>query len=327
MILNRRPRRLGTADFFYVMKKAILSFVAFALTATGLAAASGPGLLVPAYFPPGDDGLWPRLNAAAEKKVPLIAIMNPDVGPGRAPNPEYLKTTKELKKSGGKVVGYIFTKYGLRNTQHVMEDISNYFEWYPDLDGIFIDQMPSAADFVKLDNKKPSPYLGRFYNLGGSKSRKANKGDSARNKMKEYYYRIWLHINALNSDWLIIGNPGAMPDQKFFNAKNVNVFVTFANYEGYDALKAPAWLKQGDKKTAHLVYDIATAEDMKKHIAAAKAHGVDWIYVSDDGGGNPWDTLPAYWDDLVAELSSGGRSSSKSAPSKKKRSGFFRRKK
>ena len=68
MILNRRPRRLGTADFFYVMKKAILSFVAFALTATGLAAASGPGLLVPAYFPPGDDGLWPRLNAAAEKR-------------------------------------------------------------------------------------------------------------------------------------------------------------------------------------------------------------------------------------------------------------------
>lgn len=307
------------------MKKTLLSLVAFLLAAYGLAAASGPGLLVPAYFYPGADSPWSKLNTAAEKNVPLIAIMNPEVGPGSKPNPDYIKATKELKKSGGKVIGYIFTKYGLRNTQHVMEDISHYFEWYPDLDGIFIDQMPSAGDFTKLDNKKPSPYLGQFTNLGGSKARKSDKGDSARKKMNEYYYRIWLHINALNPDWLIIGNPGADPDQKFFNEKNVNVFVTFANHEGYDAYKAPSWLQRGDKQTAHLIYDVASAEDMKKHIATAKEQGADWVYVTDDGGGNPWDTLPAYWDEEVAQFTSGGSSSSSSTTTKK-RSGFFRKK-
>lgn len=327
MLLTRRFRGYGTADFFAAMKKTFLSLAALALTASGLAAASGPGLLVPAYFAPGAGSPWAKLNVAAEKNVRLIAIMNPDVGPGDKPNPEYLRATKALKKSGGKAIGYIFTKYGLRNTQHVMEDISHYYEWYPDLDGIFIDQMPSAAEFVKLDNRKPSPLLGQLTGLGGSKARKSVKGDSARKKMTDYYYRIWLHINALNPDWLIVGNPGTTPDQKFFNEKNANLFVTFANHEGYDAYKTPPWLNKGDKEIAHLIYDVASADDMKKHLAAAKSHGVDWIYVSDDGGGNPWDTLPVYWDDLVAELSSGGGSSPGSSTTTKKRSGFFRRKK
>ena len=295
------------------MKKTLLSFAAFALTATGLAAASGPGLLVPAYFSPGDDGLWPKLNAVAEKKVPLIAIMNPDVGPGDKPDPEYIKATKALQKSGGKVVGYIFTKYGRRNAGHVMEDITRYFEWYPHIDGIFVDQMPADLSNKK---KEPSRYKAEFAKIGGNQ-----KPKDARKEMTQYYYGIWVHVKALKSEWMVIGNPGATPDQSFYKEKTADVFVTFANHDGYDAYKPPSWLKRGSRKTAHLIYDVASTEDMKKHIAAAKEHGADWVYVSDDGGGNPWDTLPAYWDEQVAQFSSS------SSTTKKKRSGFFRRKK
>lgn len=299
------------------MKKTLLSLVAFALTATGLAAASGPGLLVPAYFTPGADSLWAKLNAAAEKNVPLIAIMNPDVGPGAKPNPDYIQATRELQKSGGKVVGYVYTKYGKRNPGHVMEDITRYFEWYPHIDGIFVDQMPADLSEQK---KEPSRFKEEFTKIGGN-----TKPIDRKKETSQYYYGVWVHIKALNSDWMVIGNPGATPDQSFYKEKTADTFVTFANYDGYDAYKPPSWLKRGSRETAHLIYDVTSAEDMKKHIAAAREHGANWVYVTDDGGGNPWDTLPAYWDEEVAQFTSGGSSSGSPSETKKK-SGFFRKK-
>ncbi len=290
-------------------------------------AASGPGLLVPAYFTPGGDGGWARLEEVARSGVPVIAVMNPDVGPGAKAYPAYAKAIKDLKKAGGRVVGYVFTKKGLRNQAHVLEDITHYHEFYPDLDGVFIDQMPTAETFRELDNRKPSPLRAQFARIGGSKAGKASVGGSARQTMIEYYYRVWLHSKALKSEGLVIGNPGGHPDEEFFKEKTADLFVTYAGYDGYDAYQTPGWLRNNrEKQTAHLVYDTSSTDDMKKRLAAAKAHGVSWIYITDDGGGNPWDTLPKYWDEELAELG-GAKSKPGAATKEKKRGGFFRRRK
>ncbi len=299
----------------------IAALLASSLTALG---ADRPGLLIPAYFTPGDDSPWSELNDAAKSGVPLIAVMNPDVGPGAKADPAYTRAITDLQKAGGRVVGYVFTKVGLRNPVHVLEDITRYHQFYPELDGIFIDQMPTAEKFRELDNRKPSPLLAEFAKLGGPKLGRPGEGESARKTMLEYYYRVWLHAKALKSEWLVIGNPGGHPDKEFFEGKAADLFVTYSGWEGYDSHQTPDWLKNNrDKQTAHLIYDTAFPAEMKKRVAAAKSHGASWIYVTDDGGGNPWDTLPAYWDEELAEL--GG--SNASAKPEKKRGGFFRRKK
>ena len=308
------------------MRTIVIAVAAFLALQTSVSAADGPGLLVPAYFRPGEKGNWDRLVEVAKRRVPVIAVINPEVGPGPEMDAAYTRAIKDLKKAGGKVVGYVFTKKGLRNQAHVMEDITRYHEFYPDLDGLFIDQMPTAETFRELDNRKPSPLRAQFARIGGSKAGKASVGGSARKTMIDYYYRVWLHAKALKAEWLVIGNPGGYPDEQFFNEKTADMFVTYAGYDGYDAYQTPAWLKGAkSKETAHLVYDVSFADDMRRRFSQAKAHGVKWIYITDDGGGNPWDTLPAYWNEEVAQFG-GDSSDSKSAPEKKRR-GFFRRKK
>jgi hypothetical protein len=308
------------------MKKQATVIAALLTMLCSVSAASGPGLLVPAYFAPGAAGGWDRLTAVAKSGVSVIAVMNPDVGPGAKADPAYAKAIKDLQKAGGRVVGYVFTKKGLRNQAHVLEDITHYHDFYPDLDGVFIDQMPTAETFRELDNRKPSPLRAQFARIGGSKAGKESVKGSARKTMIEYYYRVWLHAKALKAEWLVVGNPGGHPDEEFFEEKTADMFVTYAGYDGYDAYQAPAWLKDGKRKdVAHLIYDVSFAEDMKKRFSEAKAHGAQWIYVTDDGGGNPWDTLPKYWDEEVAEFG-GSKAATGSVKSEKKR-GFFRRKK
>ena len=93
------------------------------------------GIVVPAYFYPGS--LWTSMNSAAGR-VLLVAIMNPNSGPGAAQNPDYVAAVNAMRASGGKVIGYVSTSYATRGTNAVLTDIDRYFSWYA-VDGIFLD--------------------------------------------------------------------------------------------------------------------------------------------------------------------------------------------
>ena len=72
--------------------------------------------LVPAYFYPSYLGSpWDDLNTAAAR-IPIEAIMNPDSGPGSGVNSDYVTAVQNLQAAGGKVIGYVATGYGTRDT-------------------------------------------------------------------------------------------------------------------------------------------------------------------------------------------------------------------
>lgn len=106
---------------------------------------AGPvGLLVPAYFDPSADSAdWNRMCSAATQ-VPLIAVMNPDNGPGQQMDVNDLSANINLDLCGGSTIGYVHTRYGKRPLAQVKRDVRRYFDWYQP-DGIFIDEMPSTA--------------------------------------------------------------------------------------------------------------------------------------------------------------------------------------
>ncbi len=64
--------------------------------------ASQLGIMVPAYFSPGSK--WDAMDYAASR-VPLIAIMNPNNGPGASKSTSYVTALANLHAAGGKVVG------------------------------------------------------------------------------------------------------------------------------------------------------------------------------------------------------------------------------
>ena len=73
-------------------------------------------MLVPAYIYPAGDGLreWGRLIDAASK-VEIVAIANPDSGPGNERNLDYAAVFTEASSRGITLVGYISTDYAKRS--------------------------------------------------------------------------------------------------------------------------------------------------------------------------------------------------------------------
>ena len=108
-------------------------------------------ILVPAYFFPAGAGLqdWNRLIEAAPQ-VPIIAIVNPDSGPGKASNPDYAAIVSRAKEAGVEVIGYVNTDYGKRPRQEIEADIDRWVQFYPDIQGIFLDAQASEAEHVDL---------------------------------------------------------------------------------------------------------------------------------------------------------------------------------
>ncbi len=76
--------------------------VLFLASALGVAAAP-IGIMVPAYFYPVGNSYWDSMSNAATR-VPLIAILNPDSGPGAAQDANYISAVANLHHAGGQYV-------------------------------------------------------------------------------------------------------------------------------------------------------------------------------------------------------------------------------
>ncbi|HVW00951.1 MAG TPA: spherulation-specific family 4 protein, partial [Planctomycetaceae bacterium] len=103
-------------------------------------------LLVPAYFYPAGEGLvaWKKLIASAEQ-TPVVAIVNPDSGPGKRVDAVYHEIFQWAKPSKIKLIGYVTLSYAERPISAVKADIDSWLHFYPEVAGIFFDEQPSQA--------------------------------------------------------------------------------------------------------------------------------------------------------------------------------------
>lgn len=226
------------------------------------AAAAPMGILVPAYFYPGN--LWSDLNWAAGR-VPLLTIMNPNSGPDTTRNPDYVAAVNSLRASGGRVIGYVSTAYTTRATNAVMTDIDRYLAFYS-LDGIFLDEFTNDADTNHLN----------------------------------YYAALYQYIRTKDPHLLVVGNPGINTQEAYLTRPVADLLVTFEVDTGYATYAVDAWVTNHlARQFCHLPYAVASAATMTNDVNLALARNAGWIYVTGDSGANPWDTLPAYWTNEV----------------------------
>ena len=220
------------------------------------------GIVVPAYFYPGD--LWSSMNWAAGR-VPLVAIMNPNSGPGTARNPDYVAAVNSLRASGGKVIGYVSTSYTARSTNAVKTDIDRYFSFYA-VDGIFLDE---------LTNDSVPSHLA-------------------------YYAALYQYIRTKGTNLLVVGNPGFNTLEAYATRPCADVLVTLETGTNYATHAADAWATNHlARRFCQLPYNVPSAATMTNYVNLAAGRNVGWIYVTGDSGANPWDTLPTYWTNEV----------------------------
>jgi hypothetical protein len=76
---------------------------------------------------------------------PAVAIINPHNGPGVARIKAYTDQIARTRALGTKVVCYVHTEYATRPIGDVRADIDLARVLYPELDGIFVDEVSNSA--------------------------------------------------------------------------------------------------------------------------------------------------------------------------------------
>ncbi len=226
-------------------------------------------LLVPAYIFPGGDGYneWHRIIAASSK-VEIVAIANPNSGPGAERLSPYLALIAEAKHHGVKIVGYVSTEYARRSSVLVKSQIDTWIRHYPDIVGFFFDQQSPDSQHVG------------------------------------YYAELRSYAESKLPNALVITNPGIPCDEAYFAKHVSDVTCIFASFQGFGGCEIPANLKPyGLSRFAALAYKVPDAATMREVIKDAVFKKIGYIYVSDGTPPNEWGKLPSYWEDEIAEIS------------------------
>lgn len=225
-------------------------------------------ILLPLYIYPNwydkNKYAWRHVITAA-KKVPIVAIINPNSGPDNAPpNTDYQQGIKDLHQAGVKVIGYVPSNYAKRDIQVVKSDIDLYLKHFK-IDGIFIDEAAISTE-------------------------KAT-----------YYRQLYQHIKSKSKVYNVIINPGVNIDENYINHQIADTIVTFENFQNNWNNYHPTIYKKNysAQKFAALVHTTANQKLMKSTLDRAIKHNFGYVYITDDSTNtpnkNPWDTLPKYW--------------------------------
>lgn len=246
-----------------------LAALACAALASGPAArAAEISVLVPAYFYPVPASPWETLIADAPG-ADITAILNPASGPGAFIDPSYTAVVNSFRSGGGSVVGYVFSSYGARPLGEVLADVDTYAAYYA-IDGVFVDEMSNSGDPATID----------------------------------YYAAIYAHVKAVDPDWRVVGNPGTNTLEEYLTRPAADVLVVVENFAAaYDGYVPSAWnFVYPRRHFCHLAHTQLTVAGMAEQLWLARQRNAGWIFITDDTLGNPWDTLPAYWPEMLCRI-------------------------
>jgi len=138
------------------------------------------GIIIPFYVYPTDP-TWSEVIRAkrAYPFNPILAVVNPDSGPGVVLDPIYAQAIWTLKLAGVKVLGYITTGYGVKDRMAIQAEQVSYRTWYH-VSSWFFDEVAADAThrdyYAKLGNtvdftvgnpgvKIPNDYIGLMDNF------------------------------------------------------------------------------------------------------------------------------------------------------------------
>ncbi|MGD9970488.1 MAG: spherulation-specific family 4 protein [Sulfuricurvum sp.] len=225
------------------------------------------GTLIPLYSYPGD-AAWDKL-IRTDTTLRRLAIINPQNGPVACDRPataDYRNGIAKLKESSVQVVGYVYTRYAHRPMEAVKADIDRYRECFSNLDGIFLDETNSSTQSAP------------------------------------YYARINAYIKESNGSQLTLLNPGVYPEEAIVRASDITVIYEDEG-DRYGAITPPPYVAEyPSSRFALLGYGISEEGVSDAKIASLKTAKIGYVYLSEDGGDNPWDTLSGYFERLMERL-------------------------
>ncbi len=194
-----------------------------------------------------------------------IALVNIDSGPGTGPESNFQDQVSAEQAAGVQMYGYVSAAYGDEALSDAETQIDDYASWYG-VNDIFVDEASTNCNLVS-----------------------------------SYFQPLYAYIHAHGGQEIL--NPGTSTSACYMAA--TDILDTFeGSYSQYLTYSAPAWTT-GYPATRFFneIFDTATQSNMVNAVSQSLAQNVGWIYVTDAGLPNPYDTLPSYWSDEVSVVS------------------------
>jgi hypothetical protein len=218
--------------------------------------------LIPAYFYPRGSEWQEMCDALHARGIEAVIIMNPASGPGTTVDPTYRDVLSHLRSTRQTAIGYVDTDYRRRKLAKVKADIAEFFQLYPAIGGIFLDQVSN---------------------------------EPGRN-VKRYYRALYRHIKETWPDALVVANPG-VPALTPWQVRGGGIADVLCVFEmpaaEYADWSPPDWVLARDAGTfAHLVYGTANSEVTASVADATQQKHAGWVYVTQGVMPNPWAIPP-----------------------------------
>ena len=212
-----------------------------------------PELIVPAYFHP--EVRRPDWASLVEHAAHIrIIVHNPASGPGELRDESFADPLRLLEAAGTQVIGYVDTNYAQRPAAEILDDFERHVEWYG-VTGVFFDRVPTAADDVA------------------------------------HYARLSREVRKMGAR-VVAFNHGTHPVAAY--AEHGDLLGTFeGTWDTYVGATIPRWARsRRSARFFHLVYSVPRECFGDAFLLAARRRA-GCVYVTDQGGINPWDRLPA----------------------------------
>jgi len=194
-------------------------------------------VLIPLYgYPTTYSSEYNKLLSLNPSNQQIMVIINPSNGPGGSKDENYSNIIRQIKLKGFKVFGYLRTNYGSRNALSVKEDIDKYMQFYPEIDGIFFDEV--SNDIGKFTYYNQLSNYARSYN----KMVILNPGAN----IPSQYFSIADFIVTFETDI------SQLTENDFNTDKNKSCFLIYGVKQQQDAYNAINLLKERGIKCLYI---------------------------------------------------------------------------
>ena len=246
-------------------------------TTSAVENSSCQNVIIPAYFYPSPTTLWNR----AIENTPTVQMMivDPANGPGSSVDSNYVSIISQARTKGVTTLGYVTSSYANRSTQSIKTEIDQWESMYGITD-IFIDEATSDAGHIP------------------------------------FFQELYTYIKTKSLDSTVVINPGTTVNEGYTNVADI-ISIFEGNSNAYSSFQFPQWIYQyPSTRFLHLVYAVPDTATMKTVLERARLFNAGYVYVTDDvlSPGHPWDTLPSYWDEEIAEINNSCQGVTTTAP-------------
>jgi hypothetical protein len=194
------------------------------------------------------------------------AVLNVAHGPGTLPDPHCLAAAGRLRNAGIKVLGHLDLVYGARAYGELMADAERFREWYR-VDGFYLDRAPTERADLPATRRLTSGLRGHT----------------------------------------VLGH-GTHPHPGY--AETADQLVTFSGpWTDYRWSQVAEWTAEYDPaRFCHFVHGLPRTH-LEEAVRIARWQGAGTIFFTDrteiTDRGSPFETLPAYWDEIVSRIGPG----------------------